>query len=71
MQVVRTEGGQKPVLGLKSVRIGDYNGRNLGTLNTSTAIMEPAVPETAQLRNWWVNSSSGDGCLHACLLAIT
>jgi hypothetical protein len=46
----------KPIVALKSVRVGDFNGKNLSTLSSSRVMVEPNIPETAWLRNWY-NSS--------------
>ena len=48
--------GTKPIVALKSVRVGDFNGKNLSTLSSSRVLMEPNIPEAGWLRNWY-NSS--------------
>jgi replication factor A1 len=45
--------GQHPVLAVKNARVGDFNGRSLSTLNSSTVLLEPVDrPETGALRSW-------------------
>jgi replication factor A1 len=44
---------QHPVLAVKNARVGDFNGRSLSTLNSSTVLVEPVDrPETNALRAW-------------------
>lgn len=44
--------GRRPVLALKGARVGDFNGKSLSTLNSSTVLIDPERPETAALRSW-------------------
>jgi replication factor A1 len=44
--------GARPVVALKSVRVGDFNGKNLGSLGSSTVLVNPDRPEAQQLRAW-------------------
>jgi replication factor A1 len=37
---------------LKSVRVGDFNGKNLGSISSSTVAIDPDRPEAQQLRSW-------------------
>jgi replication factor A1 len=44
---------QHPVLAVKNARVGDFNGRSLSTLNSSTVLVDPVDrPETGALRTW-------------------
>lgn len=43
---------QHPVLAIKSARVGDFNGRSLSTLSSSTVVVNPDRPETNQLHTW-------------------
>jgi replication factor A1 len=44
---------QHPVLAVKNARVGDFNGRSLSTLNSSTVLVDPMDrPETGALRTW-------------------
>lgn len=44
--------GGHPVVAIKSARVGDYNGKTLGTISTSLVDVDPDVPEAGILRNW-------------------
>lgn len=44
---------QQPICAIKGVKIGDYGGRSLSTLNSSTIMFEnSALPEYHQLAHW-------------------
>merc|ERR1719215_732842 len=45
------------VVAIKGVRVGDYGGRSLSTLNSSHIEMNPDVPEAHKMTAWW--SSAG------------
>jgi replication factor A1 len=45
--------GYHPVLALKNARVGDFNGKTLSTVGSSTVVMDPQdIPEALQLRQW-------------------
>jgi replication factor A1 len=44
--------GVHSVLALKNAKIGDYNGRTLSTVSTTTLTVDPDVPEAGHLRHW-------------------
>lgn len=46
------QNGQKPVLAVKSARVGDFNGKSLSTLGSSSVVVEPDRPEAGFLRTW-------------------
>ncbi|EIE20436.1 replication factor-a protein [Coccomyxa subellipsoidea C-169] len=46
-------GGVHSVLALKNAKIGDYNGRTLSTVSTTTLTVDPDVPEAGHLRHWF------------------
>lgn len=48
------EQGGHPVVAVKSARVGDFNGKTLGTISTSLVDVDPDVPEAGILRNWSV-----------------
>ena len=52
--VQMVEQGGHPVVAIKSARVGDFNGKTLGTISTSLVDVDPDVPEAGILRNWWV-----------------
>lgn len=47
-------GGAHPVLAIKNARVGDFNGKTLSTVGSSTVVMDPHdIPEALQLRQWY------------------
>jgi len=49
-QMVRA--GEHPVVACKGMRVGDFNGKNLGSLGSSTVLVAPDRPEAQALRRW-------------------
>lgn len=47
------------VLAIKGCRISEYNGRSIGTFNSSTFTLNPDLPEAGVLMNWYANGGSG------------
>jgi len=46
--------GRHPIIAAKSTRVGDYNGKTLSTVASSTVIVDPVdPPEAGQLRSWY------------------
>ncbi|KAG9015276.1 Replication factor A protein 1 [Tulasnella sp. JGI-2019a] len=43
----------QPVVAFKSVRVGDFGGRNLTMMGTSSAHTNPDIPEAHLLRGWY------------------
>ncbi|CAN0530593.1 unnamed protein product [Ectocarpus sp. 12 AP-2014] len=48
-----------PVVAFKGVKLSDFNGRSLNSLNASTLVNDPDVPETADLRAWFDAAGGG------------
>ena len=48
-----TEYNQQPIVAFRRVRVSDYGGKSISTTTGGAAIVEPQVPETAQLKSWW------------------
>lgn len=46
-------GREGQVLSAKNVRIKDYQGKTLTTINDTTLALEPDLPEAQELRTWW------------------
>eukprot|EP00879_Flechtneria_rotunda_P025305 GHRR01026883.1.p1 GENE.GHRR01026883.1~~GHRR01026883.1.p1 ORF type:complete len:797 (+),score=258.36 GHRR01026883.1:172-2562(+) len=45
--------GQRPVVAFKGLRVGDFNGKNLSSLSSTTVQVDPDRPEAGYLRNWY------------------
>eukprot|EP00887_Chlorella_sp_A99_P004696 scaffold4.g4696.t1 len=46
--------GRHPVVAAKNARVGDFNGKTLSTVGSSTVMVDPPdVPEAATLRQWY------------------
>lgn len=46
------EVGRHPILAVKGARVGDFNGKNLSTVNSSVVNVDPDIPEAGALRHW-------------------
>ena len=44
--------GQHPVVAMKAFRVGDFNGKNLSSIGSSTILVDPDRPEARQLKAW-------------------
>ena len=44
--------GEKPILAVKSARVGDFNGKTLSTVGSSLIMVNPDIPEAGRLRHW-------------------
>ncbi|MFS8030593.1 putative transcription factor interactor and regulator CCHC(Zn) family [Helianthus anomalus] len=47
------DSGTYPVLAVKSARVGEFNGKNVGTISTSLLCIEPDFPEAHELKTWY------------------
>lgn len=47
------DGGNFPVLAVKSGRVYEFNGKGVGTLSNSQLFIEPDFPEARSLREWF------------------
>ncbi len=50
-----------PVLAIKGAKLSDYNGRSLSTFNSSSMFVNPDIPGTAMLQDWWRKGGAGLG----------
>eukprot|EP00775_Hariotina_reticulata_P005401 gene5401-5635_t len=55
-QMVRA--GEHPVVACKGMRVGDFNGKNLSSLGSSTVAVAPDRPEAQALRRWYDQGGS-------------
>ena len=46
--------GQRPIVGCKAVRVGDFNGKTLSTIGSSVIMVDPPHPRSDELRRWQV-----------------
>jgi replication factor A1 len=46
------------VLAIKSAKLGDFGGRSLGTLNSSTIEVNPDIEDTRKIQSWWTSTGS-------------
>ncbi|KAM1789278.1 hypothetical protein ACFX11_039449 [Malus domestica] len=44
---------QSPVVAIKSLKVGDFQGVSLSTLSRSTILVNPELPEAQKLRSWY------------------
>lgn len=52
------DSGIFPVLAIKSARVGEYNGKNVGTIPTSKLFIDPDFPEAYRIKVWFDNGGS-------------
>jgi replication factor A1 len=45
--------GAHPVVAIKSTRVGEYNGKTLGSISSTQIRVNPDIPEAGRLRHWW------------------
>ena len=50
--------GRHPILAAKGVRVGDFNGKNLGTISSTQLDVDPEHPRAHQLRQWYDNGGA-------------
>ena len=61
--------GEKPVVAVKNARVGEFQGKNMGTVGGTNVEINPDVPEAMKMRMWFdqggsdqtFNSLSGQG----------
>ena len=44
--------GARPIVAIKSARVGDFNGKTLSSVQSSIIRLDPQVPEALALRAW-------------------
>ncbi|XP_047338059.1 replication protein A 70 kDa DNA-binding subunit B [Impatiens glandulifera] len=44
---------KSPVIAIKSLKVGDFNGVSLSTLGRSVLVINPEIPEAGKLRSWY------------------
>lgn len=49
------EDDTNPVVAVKGVKVGDFNGKNLSTVGSSVMLLNPDIKESHQLRGWFDN----------------
>ena len=50
----RIAGGDNPIIAAKGVRVGDYNGKTLSTISSTTMQVDPVdIAEAGGLRSWY------------------
>ncbi|KAK6921000.1 Replication protein A, OB domain [Dillenia turbinata] len=48
-----------PIIAIKSLKVGDFNGVSLSTLSKSVVLVNPDVPEAEKLRSWYDSEGKG------------
>lgn len=46
------QNGDRPVLAVKTARVGDYNGKTISTINSTVLKVQPQIPEAQDLAGW-------------------
>ncbi|KAM1295795.1 hypothetical protein ACFXTH_015657 [Malus domestica] len=50
---------QSPIVAIKSLKVGDFQGVSLSTLSKSTILVNPESPEAKKLRSWYDSEGKG------------
>ncbi|KAG6899413.1 hypothetical protein C0993_010450 [Termitomyces sp. T159_Od127] len=53
------DGEESPVIAFKGVKVGDFGGRSLSMISTSTMAINPDLEECFQLRGWYDSTGAG------------
>ncbi|KAF8399600.1 hypothetical protein HHK36_015469 [Tetracentron sinense] len=48
-----------PIVALKSLKVGDFQGVSLSSLSKSTVLVNPDIPESKKLRSWYDSEGKG------------
>ncbi|XP_051224702.1 replication protein A 70 kDa DNA-binding subunit C [Lolium perenne] len=48
------DSGSNPILALKSGLVGDFNGKSVGTISSSSLKINPDFPDAEKLRQWYM-----------------
>ncbi|KAL5728171.1 hypothetical protein ACHQM5_001284 [Ranunculus cassubicifolius] len=59
--------GSSPIIAIKSLKVGDFNGVSLSTLSRSTVMINPDVPESKKLKSWYESEGKGATMEHVGL----
>ena len=46
------DGSAQPVIAFKGVKVGDFGGRSLSMVSSSSMVTDPDIPEAHTLRGW-------------------
>ncbi|XP_051147920.1 replication protein A 70 kDa DNA-binding subunit B-like [Andrographis paniculata] len=63
-QELLTMADKSPIVAIKSVKVGDFQGVSLSALSKSLVVINPETPEAKKLRSWF-DSEGKDTCLDA------
>ncbi|KAJ4713205.1 Replication protein A subunit [Melia azedarach] len=50
---------KSPIVAIKSLKVGDFQGVSLSTLGRSTVLVNPDIPESKKLRSWYESEGKG------------
>ncbi|XP_010258039.1 PREDICTED: replication protein A 70 kDa DNA-binding subunit B-like [Nelumbo nucifera] len=48
-----------PIVALKSLKVGDFQGVSLSSLNRSVVLVNPDIPESKKLKSWYESEGKG------------
>ncbi|KAK6925113.1 OB-fold nucleic acid binding domain, AA-tRNA synthetase-type [Dillenia turbinata] len=54
-----------PIIAIKSLKVGDFNGVSLSTLSKSVLLINPDIPEAEKLRSWYDSEGKGKSMVSA------
>ncbi|OMP08017.1 Nucleic acid binding, tRNA/helicase-type [Corchorus olitorius] len=50
---------KSPIVAIKSLKVGDFQGVSLSTLGKSTVLINPDIPEAKKLKSWYDSEGKG------------
>lgn len=57
---LKLQSSENPVVGIKNCKVSDWGGRTLSTGASSQIVIEPELPRTQQLRQWFANGGANN-----------
>jgi len=52
------DGSQQPIIAFKGVKVGEFNGKNLSMMNSSSMQINPDIKEAHHLKGWFDNGGN-------------
>lgn len=58
-QELLDDADKSPIVAIKSLKVGDFQGISLSTLGRSTVLVNPDLPEARKLKSWYESEGKG------------
>jgi replication factor A1 len=60
---LKYDSGLNPILSLKRVRVSDFGGRSLSTINSTQLKIDPDFPDAEKLKQWYITEGKAAACI--------